>query len=193
MSALTKIFAAIKKVAPRLVANAIPGSGIVIDILKEATGAGDDQSPLEMASAIEQCPELLEKIKQIAAEKEIALAQEVSKQIESVNQTMRVEASGHAWASMWRPFWGFASAVAFFLCVLGIIGLLGYAIYKNNIDFINAIPALVMAVTALFSIPGAILGVSAWHRGKMQRVEAGEDFATGGGITGIIKAVKGIS
>ena len=45
----------------------------------------------------------------------------------------------------------------------------GQAISGENPDAITMIPQLVSTMTLLFSIPGAILGVSAWHRGQGKR------------------------
>lgn len=197
MDALNKVFGVIKSVAPTLVRNLVPGSGLVMDIVKAAVkptlsdGADiEAYSPVELANMAEKNAAIIENIKRIAADKEVALAKEESARIESVNQTMRIEAPGHKWASMWRPYWGFVSGAAFFLVAIGFIGLLFYAVYKSNTDLINATPALIMAISALFSIPGAILGVSAWHRGKMQRINAGEDTSAPGGLVGLVNAFR---
>lgn len=87
-----------------------------------------------------------------------------------VNQTMQAEARSEHWMQWaWRPFWGFVSAIAFafvclLTCVLGYQGILG-----GKPEAIAAIPQLVAAFATLFAIPGAILGVTAWHRGKQKR------------------------
>jgi hypothetical protein len=94
----------------------------------------------------------------------------------SVNETMRVEtAQGHPWAGAWRPFWGFCSAVAFFVAVLGILFLAAYAIKTRDEKLLTTVPDLITALAMLFSVPGAILGVASWHRGQKQRIEAGEE------------------
>ena len=41
------------------------------------------------------------------------------------------------------------------------------------------VPQVIGAFAGLFAIPGAVLGVTAWHRGKRQRIEAGEQSAPG--------------
>ena len=95
--------------------------------------------------------------------------------IESVNKTMREEGkSDKWWTSAWRPYWGFISGTAFlFVCVL--VCILAYkAVLGGKPDAMAAIPQLIGAFAALFAIPGAILGVTAWHRGQLQRVRAGE-------------------
>jgi TRAP-type C4-dicarboxylate transport system permease small subunit len=90
---------------------------------------------------------------------------------------MRVEANSSGLSSKWRPIWGIVSAAAFFVvcclcCWLGFI-----AVSSGNINALNMIPQLITAFAALFSIPGAILGVASWHRGKEKRIQAGEQSA----------------
>lgn len=101
--------------------------------------------------------------------------EETTKIIESVNATMRVEAtSQHWWVSAWRPFWGAASAVAFVICILCDAALAFYALKTGQQELLNIIPSLVTAQATLFAVPGAILGVASWHRGKEKRIIAGE-------------------
>lgn len=94
----------------------------------------------------------------------------------AVNQTMQAEAKSGGLTSIWRPLWGIISACAFVILIIGIIVLGWKAITSGNATALNMIPLLVTACMGLFSIPGAILGVTAWHRGKMQRVQAGEGW-----------------
>jgi len=191
----------IGKYAPalgRIVGNFIPGAqavGAGIGLLASAFGVSEDDTPDEVLKKIQMDPEWQVKLAQIEKEHEIELkrlmvTQEVKlaaieanreiKAIEAVNRTMGTEASqGHPWSGAWRPFWGFSSAVSFFACVFGLIFLAGYAIYKGRNDLLTAIPSLAMAITALFGIPGAILGVASWHRGRMQRIAAGEQPGAG--------------
>jgi hypothetical protein len=83
---------------------------------------------------------------------------------------MQAEASSERWPQYsWRPYWGFISGTAFgFVVVLCCI--LGYnAVIDKNTEALRMIPELVTAFATLFAIPGAILGVTAWHRGKAKR------------------------
>lgn len=103
---------------------------------------------------------------------------EVAVQLESieqqlplaVNTTMQAEAKSEHWPQYsWRPFWGFISALAF-LGVVVLSCVLGYeAVLGGKPEALIMIPQLVAAYATLFSIPGAILGVTAWHRGKQKR------------------------
>lgn len=88
----------------------------------------------------------------------------------AVNVTMQAEAKSEHWPQWsWRPFWGFSSALAF-ICVAGLCCLLAYtAVVGGKPEAMAMIPQLVGAFTGLFAIPGAILGVTAWHRGKEKR------------------------
>jgi hypothetical protein len=82
---------------------------------------------------------------------------------------MRAEATSEHWPTYtWRPFIGFIFGIAF-LFVAGLCCLLAWeAIVNKQPEAMSMIPALVTSFTALFGIPGAILGVSAYFRGKMQ-------------------------
>ena len=88
----------------------------------------------------------------------------------AVNQTMQAEAKSEHWPQYsWRPAWGFISAIAFGF----VVGLCCYLGYKAGIGgdptALLMVPQLVTAFATLFAIPGAILGVTAWHRGKQKR------------------------
>lgn len=90
-----------------------------------------------------------------------------TKLVESVNQTMRAEGQSEHWPQWsWRPFWGFVSALAFgAVCVYTLI-LMDLAIRQHQPDALRAIPDLISSMTMLFAIPGGILGVASWFRGK---------------------------
>lgn len=103
---------------------------------------------------------------------------EVAKELEqieqqlplAVNQTMQAEAKAEHWPQYsWRPYWGFISGTAFGF-VVGLCCLLGWrAVIGHDANALKMIPELVTAFAALFAIPGAILGVTAWHRGQQKR------------------------
>lgn len=111
----------------------------------------------------------------VELEKIAAGLEEASLQIPiAVNQTMRAEARSDKWPQYsWRPFWGFISGIAFGFVVALCCVLAYMAVVGGKPDALVMIPQLVAAFSALFAIPGAILGVSAWHRGaeKRQRLE----------------------
>ncbi len=195
-SIVSKVIDGIKAVAPTVANLVLPGSGPLVHKLMRAVTGDSPETPIEeVAAKIEADPHLLLELRRLAVDREVRLAAIESgrqvKTIEAVNATMRVEASqGHPWSGAWRPFWGFCSAVSFGLCVIGMIVLAAYAIYARRSDLLASVPTLAMSITALFGVPGAILGVASWHRGRMQRVAAGEQPGPGL-IPGIIKAMKG--
>lgn len=157
---------------------------------------GTKASPDELAEAIKRDPEAALKLRQIELDNKAELQRltlaaetqrlaEDTKKIQSVNATMQSEAQSKWWFSAaWRPFWGVTSALAFMIIVVGIVYLTSVAIEAGDYNMLTIIPQIIMAMAALFAIPGAILGVSAWHRGQMQRVQAGE--VKGNGLIGAL-------
>ncbi len=188
------------KVAP-ILANAImPGSGVALSFVANALGVGSD--PEAISNALNNASSAdVAKLREIEATHkerlaEIALQRESNQlaadtaRIGEVNESIRSEHQAkHWWSSAWRPFWGFVSAIAFLVVVVYVSILAHMAIVKSNSDAMTMIPQLLTSITLLFSIPGAILGVSAWHRGKMQRVQAGEQLKEGL-IAKVVKKVK---
>lgn len=144
----------------------------ILNVIGEVAGTRDPQSA---ADAMRDNPELIVTLKARIKEIELEFFREETERIKSVNRTMRVESkSEDKWTRRWRPFWGFTSAVAF-IFVCGLCCWLGFdAVRGKDASALKMIPDLVSAFAALFAIPGAILGVASWHRGKKQRIEAGE-------------------
>lgn len=108
---------------------------------------------------------------QIEIEKIAVKLEEIEQQLPmAVNQTMQTEAKSEHWPQYsWRPFWGFVSGGAFGF-VVGLCCYLGFkAVIGGNPQALAMVPQLVTAFSTLFAIPGAILGVTAWHRGKEKR------------------------
>lgn len=154
-----------------------PAGGAVGGLIASALGTSND--PESVSEALKVDPDAVVKIKQIETEHKTRL-QEMSfdlatTQIKEVNATMRAEASAEdKWTRRWRPFWGIISAFAFLLVVLFIFVFAMTAVWTGMIEAFTVIPTIIGAFAGLFSVPMVILGVSAHHRGKMQRVQAGE-------------------
>lgn len=142
---------------------------------------GVEPSPGAVEKALAVNPDAAVKLAEIESRERVSLETLVVRQCEAeltaetqrlqaVNATMQAESKSEHWMQYaWRPFWGFVSASAF-LAVCIFVCILGYrAITKADASSINMIPQLIGAFTALFAVPGAILGVSAWHRGKQKR------------------------
>lgn len=112
--------------------------------------------------------------------------QEETKQQVAVNVTMQEESRNsaiEAWYQKgWRPYWGFISGTGFGIVVVFICYLAYLGIVNKDHEAIRMIPDLVTSFAELFAIPGAVLGITAWHRGKMQRLRAGEKIANVGNM-----------
>lgn len=132
-----------------------------------AGAIGCDPTPQAVKTAIQNDPQYTLKLRTLENQLQIAKIQADSSRIASVNATMQAEAKAGA-AGDWRDWWGKISAVAFGIVCLGILALL----FADPAKF-GQIPVIISAVAGLFSIPGAILGVTAWHRGQADRILAG--------------------
>jgi hypothetical protein len=89
---------------------------------------------------------------------------------EEVNETMRAEAKSEHWPQWsWRPYWGFISGTAFLVVCVLVCNLAYQAVLGGKPEAMAMIPQVISAMATLFAIPGAILGVASWHRGKKQR------------------------
>ncbi len=114
--------------------------------------------------------ELENEYKQKLIEYETMQIQAEVERLKIVNSTMQAEAYSEKWPQYsWRPFWGFTSALAFIGFVYFILFLAYKAIHQGETSALNMIPTIITSMTGLFAIPGAILGITAWHRGKEKR------------------------
>lgn len=170
--------------APILGSALVPGGGAIGSLISAAFGTKND--PSEIMAAIERDPQAAVKLKEIESTEAIELKRiamqsvtlqlaEKTKQVLAVNATMQEEAkSDNWWTSGWRPFWGFISGGAFFVISCAICYLAYKAVIGKQPEALTMIPQLISSLAMLFSIPMAILGVTAWHRGQLQRTRAGE-------------------
>lgn len=168
-----------------------PAGSVAGELISSVFGTAPE--PDAVLEAIKKDPESVLKFKEIELNHKVELEkiyleserarlaaetqqiQEETKQLESVNQTMRVEAATEKWwVSGWRPYWGFISATAFFFVCLLACYLAYEAVMGKDPNAIMMVPNIIFAMTTLFGIPGAILGIASWHRGKKQRALAGE-------------------
>ena len=106
-------------------------------------------------------------------EKDMVLA-DVSALI-AVNATMQAEANNNAneewYQKAWRPLNGFCVAIGSFVGVVASCVLFAFGIYAKDPNAISAIPQLAASLSMILAIPGAAVGITAWHRGKLQREE----------------------
>jgi hypothetical protein len=175
----------VSKVAPALGGALLgPGGAAAGELLSKVLGV--ESSPDNVLDALKSDPAAIVKLRELESNERIRIQelsvqaetvelQESSKQLQAVNETMRAEAaSTNKWASLWRPFWGFVSAIAFAVFVVFVCILAYKAILRGDANAIAMLPGFIFSMTGLFAIPGSILGVASWHRGKMQRIGAGE-------------------
>lgn len=158
-----------------------PAGAAVGKGLAAALGLGADASPEQTAAALgnvngEQIVALKALDAQMAKDKlehDTALRQADSADLASVNTTMQAEGKSEHWMQWsWRPLNGYALALGSFALVLGVLYMAIVAVMNKDFATLNAIPTVVMAVTAALAVPGAVCGVTAWHRGVAQRIEA---------------------
>lgn len=172
-----------------------PAGRTVAAMIGGALGLETD-NPDEIEAALAADPDRLADLRELETRQrhdlEMFAEQAAAQAIETVNAQMGVEARAEdAWSRRWRPFWGFTSAAAFFVAIGGVLVLVFSIAWSGNWDALSAVPPIVNAFMILFTIPGAILGVTAWHRGKMQRIRAGEIGAEQGrGVFDMWRAVR---
>lgn len=169
----------LKGIAPTLAAAAgtaaagPAGGAVLATLARLVTGKQGDNIDLdEVATQILGTPELRVKLEELAIEREKQLLDLERARLEAdavrqrtVNETMRAEARSEWWfQAAWRPLWGALSALAFFVQA----GAVAWLIVSGG-D-----PKLVESLGSLASfwwVAGAILGVTAWHRGVEKRLK----------------------
>ena len=171
-----------------------PAGGVVANLVAGALGLETDE-PEALERALITNPAAAERLAELQERNrhdiEVFAQQAAAQQVGTVNQTMQAEArSEHAWTRTWRPFWGFVTAIAFFITILGLVGFLFAIAISGEWGALSALPAIIQALMILYSVPGAILGVTAWHRGKMQRVRAGELPERGQGVLSMWRSMR---
>lgn len=143
---------------------------------------GDADDPKQLEQLIKADPQAAVKLRELELNNKVELekltiesesnklAADTSR-IESVNATMRQEAiSGDSWQRRWRPFWGYMSGTAFFAQILAII----YVMIAQPTTA-AAIITSIATLQVFWSVPLAVLGISAYQRGKEKRTALGED------------------
>ena len=159
----------------------IPAGGPIVSLVASLFG-GDPEEPEQLEALIKADPQAAAKLKEVESNNKVELEKLVvaaeanrlaadTARIESVNATMRQESiSGDAWQRRWRPFWGYISGIAFFVQILAII----YVMIAQPTTAAAVIASLA-SLQVFWGVPLAILGVSAYQRGKEKRVALGEN------------------
>ena len=145
--------------------------GLLVKQLLGVPDASDD----ELISYL-QTPEGSQKIRQAEydynnKQKELDIQQTAqdAEIIKSVNESIRAESQSEHWLQWsWRPLWGVISAAAFgFVCVL--VCIMAYkAVLEKDASSMTMIPQFITSITMLFSVPGAILGITSFGRNKLK-------------------------
>ncbi len=162
-----------------------PGGAAAGELLAMAFGV--ESAPDKVIDALKSDPSAIMKLRELESNERVRL-EEIRIQadtagIQAVNETMRAEISsapGQAWyQKAWRPANGFAVAIGsvlsiVFVCYLFYKALTSSILGVNVIAVINTLPAFAAAIAAILAIPGAAVGIAAWHRGKLQRIQEGE-------------------
>lgn len=174
---LIPIAMALAQFAPKLIGmvagdKAEKVASDVVNIAGAVTGESDPKVALEK---IKTNGELQLKFNEAILDYELERERERSKQLETVNRTMREEGKSEKWPQYaWRPFNGFCYPTAVML------------IYFILPLFDKAVPDVPQWIWLGWL---SILGVAVWDRGKEKRVKAGEQPT--GVIEGAIKAIRG--
>lgn len=140
------------------------------DILATLTSSAD---AVLKARQFEQ--EQRERLIQMAYTYEVEQRKADSADVAAVNVTMQAEAAASAtenwWQKGWRPFNGYVLGVASLVTVGGVFFLAYLALSGKDTNALNAIPTIVTSIAMVLAIPGAAVGITAWHRGRMQVAE----------------------
>jgi len=167
----------------------IPGGSAIGAALASAIGSKSAE-PVDVVAALTGNPEAAQKAREfelahqsrlmeMAYANEVAMRQADSADIGTVNETMRAElanSANEAWyQKAWRPANGFAVAAGSFLATLFCCYLFYAALNTPRgegmtvAEVINVIPSLASAIALILGVPGAAVGIAAWHRGKEKR------------------------
>lgn len=142
-------------------------SGNPEDILAALTGNSELAQKAREFEATHQ-----ERLVQAAYDYEIKMRQADNADIAAVNATMQADSTNsdkEAWyQKAWRPFNGFVVGLGSFVstvfaCYLFYLGIIGH-----DAGAINAVPQLATAIAMILGVPGAAVGIAAWHRGVAQ-------------------------
>ncbi|MCX5818992.1 MAG: 3TM-type holin [Deltaproteobacteria bacterium] len=159
--------------------------------IAKAFGLGSDAKPEEILDAVSADPEI--KLKAMIAENNFKLhmreiefqefktaTEATTAQLQTVNATMQAELANsdkEAWyQKAWRPANGFAVAAGsltsvWFVCYLFYKVLVTVSLAAAVSTILNVLPQLAIAISTLLAIPGAAVGIAAWHRGQQKREE----------------------
>lgn len=156
-----------------------PAGAAVGELVSKAIFRGDAAyAPKAVDEALATNPDLIAKLRELESNERVKLTELANAQaaneladethrIEVINETMREEGKSEHWPQWsWRPFIGFTFGLAFLVVSALCCYIAWGAVVVKDMAAINMIPQLVGAFATLFAIPGAVLGVASWWRGK---------------------------
>ncbi|PTY38561.1 hypothetical protein BGP77_11480 [Saccharospirillum sp. MSK14-1] len=161
------------KVAP--VAGSLlggPAGGAVGGLIASALGV--EATPDAVANAIESDPDAVLKLRQVETNhaeqmQRLQLEAETAR-LSQVNQTMRAEAAASdPFVRRWRPMFGYAVALTWVVQASAIAYAM-VAAPNNAANIINAVTAL----TPMWGIALAVLGINVSKRSQDKQVAAGQ-------------------
>ena len=151
------------------------------DVVSIATSVTGITNPQEAIDALDKSPELVLRFRELLMDYQIKMAQEETKRLQAVNETMQAESKSEHWPQWsWRPFNGY---------MFGITLFMNYGLPPIVNMFIRGMGEAAKDGTYSLLVPGtvpewvfmawaSVLGVTAWHRGVNKRVESGEAIQT---------------
>jgi len=151
-----------------------PGAMAGTAVKAIAKALGEDEKTITPAKVLTRLQEQPEDTTRAITQADLEYERELTRRLDIVNRTMRVEAKSEHWPQYsWRPFCGFLWPLA----VLGI-----YVVLPLAGKTVPEVPQWIWLGWA------SILGVSAWHRGRQKRAQAGD---VEGVLGSVIKAIRG--
>ena len=164
----------------------IPGGAAIGTALASAIGSGSTK-PEDILATLTASAEAVDKAKQFELQHQetllkmnldydIAMRTSDSTDIAVVNTTMTAEltnAAAESWyQKAWRPANGFAVALGAFMSVLATCWLFYLALVDKDTNALSVIPQMASSVALILGVPGAAVGIAAWHRGVQKTIEA---------------------
>ncbi len=177
VTALTSGPVGVAGLAATKLAGALGLTDSSIDSVKTALDSTSGVTAAEWSAIVAAENEFKLAAQKLGYEHEEALCAQDIEQLKLVNETIRTElvnSATEAWyQKSWRPACGYAVAIG---SLLGVVfsGILAFmAVFGNKPEALQVIPALASAFALILGVPGAAVGIAAWHRGMMQRNAAG--------------------
>jgi roadblock/LC7 domain-containing protein len=187
------VLGAVAPAAAEVLENAIPGGKLAVGILAglstaifgksdatqeqiaQAVQAG--LNPQQQAAVVQVEVAARTEMARIAAEQEKAELAAETQEAGDINATMQAEAKAEHWPTYsWRPAVGFAVALAVLLAVLSIMVAYGGMLLADHPEhyaqLVTELPQILASVALVIGMVSPILGIAAWHRGKMQVEQA---------------------